>query len=58
MDLFNAKELNDQLLKVQGVDTESKDKKMPYSLFKAIKNIGDKKITGATDKKPEGNENE
>jgi hypothetical protein len=56
MDCFNAKELNDQLLKVQGIDSQAKHDKMPKSLFEAIKNIGEKKITGATDKKPEENE--
>jgi hypothetical protein len=56
MDCFNAKELNDQLLKVQGKDNQNQHDKMPKSLFEAIKNVGEKKITGMTEKKPEENE--
>ena len=49
---FNAKELNDQILKAQGVDVKKEEAKMPESLFNAIQDMNDKKLTGAIDKDP------
>ena len=48
---FNAKELNDQLLKVQGI--EKGNKEVPESLTKVLKGMDSNKLTGSTDKKPE-----
>jgi hypothetical protein len=48
---FNAKELNDQILKAKGINVKKEESKMPESLFNAIQDMDDKKITGAINKK-------